>query len=125
LAPLQSDGLRSIEHTQQRATAPAGQMFGHRPYQGFDFFILDQTDAHPARILQTRSEEMNALARTVKELHVYFSEIVLAELSGKTFETYQRLGRVRTKRGRPIIEPGLAPLISRLSHPSQDLQRCY
>jgi hypothetical protein len=63
-------------------------MLGQRPHQGFHFLVLDQTDAHPARVLQTRSEEMDALPRAIQQLHLDFSEIVLTELSRKVFETH-------------------------------------
>src|SRR6516164_8300152 len=66
---------------------------------------------------------MDTLARAIPELHVYFPEIVLAELSSKPFETHQRPGRFWAKRGDQIVERSLASLISGLSHPSQDLKR--
>jgi len=66
---------------------------------------------------------MDALPRAIPELHLYLSEIVLAELSRKPFETHHRPSRLRAKRGDQIIERGLAAFIPRLSCPSQDLQR--
>jgi len=65
---------------------------------------------------------MNALARAIQKLHLYFPEIMLAELSRKPFNTDQRPSRLRAKLGDQIVERGLASLIPHLSHPSQDLQ---
>ena len=62
------------------------------------------------------------LSRAIQELHLDFPEIVLAKLSRKVFETRQWLGWLGAKRSHQIVERCLAPLISRLSHPSQDLQ---
>jgi hypothetical protein len=65
---------------------------------------------------------MDALPCAIPELHLDFPEIVLAELSRKAFETHQGLGGLRAKRSHQIVERRLASLISRLSHPAQDLQ---
>src|ERR1700730_2041881 len=96
-APLQSDRLRSIKHTQQGTSAPAGQMLGQGPHQTFHGLVRHQTDAYEARVLQPGSEEMDALAGGIAELHFHLSKMVLTKLSGKTFEANQRLHRLRTK----------------------------
>jgi hypothetical protein len=44
------------------------------------------------------AKKMDALTRAIQELHFDFTEIVLAELSGKAFETHQWLGWLGTKR---------------------------
>src|SRR5207302_10755963 len=79
LAPRQRDGLGSIKHAEQRTPAPAGQVFGQGSHQTLHRFVLDQTDAHVARVLQTRGEEMDALTGTIQKLHVHLPKIVLTE----------------------------------------------
>jgi hypothetical protein len=48
---------------------------------------LSTTDAHPARIVQTVSDQVDTPTRAIQELHLDFLEIVLAELSTNAFET--------------------------------------
>jgi hypothetical protein len=52
-APFQSDGLRAIKDTQQRASVPAGQMFGQSAHQAFDHLVRHQADPDEARVLQS------------------------------------------------------------------------
>src|ERR1700730_12166261 len=108
VAPLQSDRLRSIKHTQQGTSAPAGQMLGQRAHQTFHRLVRHQTHPNEARVLQPGSEEMDPLTGAIAELHFHLPKIVLTELSGKTFEAHQRLHPLRTKRGYQRVERGLA-----------------
>src|SRR5216684_7998638 len=112
--PLQSDRLRSVKHTQQGATAPAGQMLGQGAHQTFYRLVLHQTDAHQAGVLQTRGEEVDALTGAIDELHFHFSKIVLTELSRESFKTNQRPGRLWPKRGDQGVKRGLTSLIAHL-----------
>ena len=68
-------------------------MLGQGSYQTLSRLIRDQTDAHETRVLQTRGEKMDALAGPIDELRFDLSKIM------QTFETNQRLGRVRAERG--------------------------
>ncbi len=55
---------------------------------------------------------MDALAGAIDELHFDLSKIMLTELPGQTFETNQRLGRLRAERGDQRVEGSLASLIA-------------
>src|SRR6266851_3276620 len=121
--PLQGDRLRPIEDALQRSSTPAGQMLGQGSYQTLDRFIRDQTDAHETRVLQARGEKMDALAGAIDELHFDLSKIMLTELPGQTFETNQRLGRLRAERGHQRVEGSLASLIACFPNSPQNLQR--
>jgi hypothetical protein len=59
----------------------------------------------------------------IDELYFHLPKIVLAELSSQSFETNQRLGRLRTKRGCQRVQRCLASPISRLPHSPQNLKR--
>ena len=96
-SPLQGNRLRPIKDALQGSATPAGQMLGQGSYQTLDRFIRDQTDAHEARVLQTGGEKMDPLAGAIDELHFDLPKIMLTELPGQTFETNQRLGRLRTE----------------------------
>jgi hypothetical protein len=87
-------------------------MLGQGSYQTLNRFIPDQTDAHETRVLQARGEKMDALAGAIDELHFDLSKIMLTELPGQTFETNQRLGRLRAERGDQRVEGSLASLIA-------------
>ena len=66
---------------------------------------------------------MDVLAGPIDELHFDLSKIMLTELPGQTFETNQRLGRVRAERGDQSVEGRLASLIDCLPDSPQNLQR--
>jgi hypothetical protein len=77
-------------------------------------WILDQADAHPARILEMRSEEMNPRTRAIPELQVYFSESCRPNSPGSPSKRTSRLtGCGRSDR---LAKRGLAALITRLWH---------
>src|SRR5216684_4315833 len=59
----------------------------------------------------------------IDELHFDLSKIMLTELPGQTFETNQRLGRLRAERGHQRVEGSLASLIACFPNSPQNLQR--
>ena len=98
LLPFQSDSLRSIEHAEQRTSAPTLKMLGQRAHQALHGLVRHQTDADRPGVLQARGKEMDATGGSVDELHGVLPKIVLAEFSRQSFETDQRLHRFRAKR---------------------------
>ena len=56
---------------------------------------------------------MDPPAGAIDELHFHLPEIVLTKLPGQTFETNQRLRRLRAKRGHQRVQGCLASLDSR------------
>jgi hypothetical protein len=90
LGPLERNRLRSIEDSEQRKTTPCCEVLDHRAHERFDLFVLDERYLHPARVLQTRGEEVHALLSPVEETNVNVSEVVLRKLAGESFETNHR-----------------------------------
>lgn len=66
---------------------------------------------------------MDPPAGTIAELHFHLPEIVLTELSGKTFEANQRLHPLRANRGHQRVERGLASRVAAFLNSPQNLQR--
>src|SRR5712692_9208097 len=121
--PLQSHGLRSVEHAQQRNSAPTVKMLGKVTDQALHGFVLHQTDADESGVLQARGEEVDPAGRSVDKFDVHLSEIMLAEFPRQTFEANQGLYSLRTQRGHQSIQGGLASRIARLPNSPKDLQR--
>lgn len=81
-APLQRDGLRPIKYRDQGDAAKAGDVIDERAHQAFDLLIGDQRHFGPARVLQSRGEEMHDLLGAVLIVHADFAKVVLRKLSG-------------------------------------------
>src|SRR5271169_4221240 len=96
-------------------------MLGQGSHQALYRLVPHQTDAHQARVLQTRGEKMDALAGAIDELHFALSKIMLTELPRETFKTNQGLGRLRAQRGHQRLECSLASPIARLARPVVEL----
>ena len=64
---------------------------------------------------------MDPLAGAIAKLYFHLPKIMLTELSGKTFEANQRLGRLRPKRGYQGVERGLTSSIPAFPNSSQNL----
>src|ERR1700741_3802867 len=98
-------------------------MFGQVAHQGLHGLVLHPTDADKSRVLQTRSEEVDATGRPVEKGNVYFPEVMLAKFSRQAFETNQWFYFLRTKRGHQSVQCGLASPVARFPNQAKDLQR--
>src|SRR5256884_6456400 len=79
LLPFHSDGLRPVEHAQQRTSTPILKMLRQSSHQTFHLLVLDQTDPDISRVLQARGEEMHPLDGTIEKLYVHLPKVVLTE----------------------------------------------
>src|SRR6516225_6488098 len=98
-------------------------MFGQVPDQTLYRFVLHQTDANEAGVLQTRGEEMDSANHSVEELHVHLSEVVLAKLPREPLKTDQRLDALRAQRSRHGIQYRLPSRIAGLPRAPKNFQR--
>src|SRR5438445_7425672 len=112
-SPLQSDGLRPVEHAQQGTPAPILQVPRQSAHQRFHRLVRNQTDADMARVLQPRGKEMNALQRAIEELHLHLPKIMLTEFHRQTFKANQRLAHLRTPRSDQFVQRGLSSRLAR------------
>ena len=87
--------------------APGSRMLSPSPHQGFHFFILDQTEAHAARVLQTGSEEIDTLRR-FRNCTSASPKSCGLNFSRKPFESDLAARLFWPKRSDQIVERGLA-----------------
>jgi hypothetical protein len=97
-APLQRHGLRSIEHRDQGNAAEGGNVIDKRTHQRFDLLVGDQRHFCPARVLQSRGEEVHDLLRPVLITDAHLAEIMLGGFAGEPFESHQRRHHSRPQR---------------------------
>jgi hypothetical protein len=108
LGPLERDRLGPIEDRDQRDTSPRSEVVDHRTHERLDLFVLDQTHLHPARILETRGEEVHALKTTVEVAHVNMPEVMLRELASESLEANDGTRPLGTQLLDELVERALA-----------------
>lgn len=107
-APLQRHGLRPIKDRDQRDAAKRGDVIHKRAHRALDLLIGDQRHFCPARVFQSRREEVDDLFGPVLIAHTDFTEVVLRKLPRKAFEADQRRDDTGPERLREGIDRALA-----------------
>ncbi|MEO8604604.1 MAG: hypothetical protein ABI629_18685 [bacterium] len=98
-------------------------MIGHRTDQRFGHLVVNQRHLDPARPLEARRKEVQALDTLIEVLHLDLPEVVLQEFAGQSLEAHLHRFRRRAQRGDQFIERRLAAPVAGEPRPAQDLHR--
>ena len=124
LLPLERHGLGPIEHGTQRHPAEGDEVIGQRADQRLGRLIGHQGDLDPARPLQPRGEEVDALRCCRRRSATSTCPKSCCENSpGQALEAHLHRHLARAQRGDQLVERALAAAVAREPRPAQDLHR--